>query len=114
MPLHGPASRRPIRRFVVAEQSMLPALSPGQGIIAARWFRRRPGQVRVFRHPTQTEMWLVKRLDHALPDGRWHVVADNPDGGVGSESFGPVDLATSWLVVVVVPMSMMSRSRPRR
>jgi hypothetical protein len=52
-------------------------------------------------------MWIVKRLSHRLPDGRWHLVADNAEDGSGSERFGPVDLADSWLVIASVPLRLM-------
>ncbi|MEY2974026.1 MAG: hypothetical protein RIR49_446 [Actinomycetota bacterium] len=91
---------------------MEPTLVAGQGIIAIRWRRRRPGQIRVMRHPT-APMWMVKRLAHRVPpaegaDGdRWHVTADDPLLGVDSRTLGSIDLSDSWLVVIVVPRRWM-------
>ena len=101
-----------MRRFRVEDQSMLPALHPGQGLIAIRWGRRRPGQIRVVRHP-RAEMWIVKRLSHRVPgagrvDGEpWIVTADNSAVGVDSRVLGAIDMRDSWLVVVAVPRRWM-------
>ena len=37
-----------IKRFVVSEQSMLPTLQPGDGVVAIRSSRLRRGQIRCF------------------------------------------------------------------
>ncbi len=86
---------------------MTPRLIPGQGILTVRFRWRRRGQIRVVKHPADSSMWIVKRLSHRLPDGRWHLVADNAEDGSGSERFGPVDLADSWLVIASVPLRLM-------
>lgn len=86
---------------------MVPTLVPGQGVIAVRQRRCAAGQIRVFRHPETPSMWIVKRLDHRLDDGRWFVTPDNPAEGTGSERFGPVDLTDSWRVLFSIPLRLM-------
>ena len=105
--LRGLANRfsASVRRFVVVDESMRPGLVPGQGIIAIRWPRRRRGQRRIVAHPYEP-MLIVKRLQRREPDGRWWVTADNPVG-TDSSHFGPVDLTTSWLVLVTIPVRWM-------
>ena len=92
---------------------MCPALDPGQGLIAVRWGRLRPGQIRVVRHP-HLDMWIVKRLSHRVDDvtgvdgvDRWFVTADNAAVGIDSRSLGPIDMHESWLVVFAVPLRWM-------
>jgi|FLYL01.1.fsa_nt_gi signal peptidase I len=48
------------RRFLVADQSMSPALRPGDRLLG---LRRRPrrGEVVAFQHPLREGFWLVKR-----------------------------------------------------
>lgn len=101
---------------------MEPTLQPGQGLIAVRWRKRRPGQIRVMRHPV-APMWIVKRLSHRIgalepdahgdgppperPSDHWFVTSDNAELGVDSGSLGAVDLTDSWLVVFAVPLRWM-------
>ena len=40
---------------------MLPALAPGDGLLAIRVRRIRRGEIRVFEHPDRPGFWLVKR-----------------------------------------------------
>ena len=55
--------RGTMRRFVVAEQSMSPALNDGDWIIAHRSTAPpRRGEVIVFEHPVRPEFSLVKRI----------------------------------------------------
>jgi len=51
-----------MRRFVIAEMSMSPALLPGDRILARRVRRLRRGQVVFFPHPDRDDFWLVKRV----------------------------------------------------
>ncbi|MFI7588063.1 signal peptidase I [Spongisporangium articulatum] len=90
-----------LRRFVVAELSMSPALQPGQEIDAEPASAPGRGVVLFFADPTQDDFWLVKRVvglpgetvtiadgevrldgrpyddpwtfDHTEPPGEWHV-----------------------------------------
>jgi hypothetical protein len=91
-----------IRRFVVAEASMLPALRPGDGLLAVRSDRIRRGQLRVFEHPARAGFWLVKRVGH-IRDGRFEALSDRPEGAVDSRTFGDVPIAGSYRVVLRVP-----------
>ncbi|CAN5402852.1 hypothetical protein BH10ACT9_BH10ACT9_23380 [soil metagenome] len=101
------SSRRPLRRFLIVEDSMRPALSPGDGVLAVRGGTPRPGQVRVFPDPTLPSRWLVKRVGHVSGGGRtatFEARSDNADapGVVDSRQFGPVPAAGSYLVVWTV------------
>jgi nickel-type superoxide dismutase maturation protease len=77
-------------RVVVAEQSMLPALHPGDWLLAFRTRRVRPGQIVLAWHPGKTGFLLVKRAAWR-EDGGWWLASDNPAAGaVDSARFGPV------------------------
>lgn len=91
--------RWPVWRVAVVEQSMEPALRPGDWLLAWRGFRSgrpvrvRPGQIVIACRPGQPDMLLVKRAVRELPGG-WWLESDNPSAGaVDSRSFGPVPLA---------------------
>lgn len=97
----------PLRRFLVVEDSMLPALRPGDGLVAVRGGRPRPGQIRVFPDPTRASRWLVKRVGQAQGRGRtatFEACSDNPHapGVVDSREFGWVPAAGSYRVVWTV------------
>ena len=80
----------PLLRVAVAEQSMLPALHPGDWLIAWRTTRIRPGQVVLAWHPERPGFLLVKRVAWH-EDGGWWLASDNPAvGAVDSARFGPV------------------------
>jgi hypothetical protein len=113
---HGPW------RAEVAEESMVPALLPGDWLLLDPTCRRwpRPGSIVVLREPG-TGILAIKRVAarghahagaggtaHVLPDGiravlgsreAW-VVSDSPDGSVDSRRYGPVDaddlVARAW------------------
>ncbi len=51
-----------MRRFIVSERSMAPALTPGDCFLARRVRRPRRGTIAFFPHPRQQSMWLVKRV----------------------------------------------------
>ena len=96
-----------MRRFAVVEDSMRPALEPGDGLLALRCGDPRPGQLRVFRDPTLTSRWLVKRVGSVLGTGRdttFEACSDNPQapGVVDSRQFGWVPGAGSYRVVWTV------------
>jgi nickel-type superoxide dismutase maturation protease len=80
----------PIGRFVVADTSMQPALSPGDRVLVLRWFKPRNGQLVVLRDPESPRQYLLKRLAHRTAAGAWEVRADNPNVGRDSRHFGPV------------------------
>ena len=80
----------PLLRVEVAEQSMLPALRPGDWLLARRTRRIRPGQVVLAWHPSRPGFLLVKRAARRT-DGGWWLQSDNPAAGaVDSGRFGPV------------------------
>ncbi|MEX2653608.1 MAG: S24/S26 family peptidase [Acidimicrobiia bacterium] len=67
-----------MRRFEVAEESMLPGLRPGDILLARRSDHPPPGSIVVFPHPNDRAMWLVKRLVAASEGEAW-VESDNQD-----------------------------------
>jgi signal peptidase I len=101
------------RRFVVADRSMEPALTDGQGLIAVPSRRARPGQLRCLEHPEREGFWLVKRVemvhgDPATGDVTMTVLSDNRSATMAdSRSFGPVPVAGSYRVVVRIPRRLM-------
>jgi hypothetical protein len=102
-----PQWRWPLRRFAVVEDSMRPALRPGDGLLALRGGGPRRGQLRVFQDPTLASRWLVKRVGNVRGSGRnrtFEACSDNPDapGVVDSRRFGWVPAAGSYRVVWTV------------
>ena len=97
------------RRFVVADRSMEPTLVAGQGLLAVRSRRARPGELRCLELPGRAGFWLVKRVATVAPDGAtMHVASDHPTAGaVDSRRFGAVPVAGARRVVVVVPRRLM-------
>ena len=82
-------------RFVVDGESMLPALRPGDYVLAtapptwvdAPW----QGWVVVARRPDRPELELIKRVTGpAGPGNSLNVYGDNPRSSTDSRSFGPV------------------------
>ncbi len=87
---------------------MEPTLVDGQGLIAVRSGRVRPGQIRCLEHPGRADFWLVKRVDEVLDDGSMTVSSDNPEATrADSRSFGPVPVAGTYRVVVRIPRRWM-------
>ncbi|AQT83169.1 S26 family signal peptidase [Mycolicibacterium litorale] len=96
-----------MRRFVVVEDSMRPALRPGDGLLSWRGGAVRRGQVRVFPDPTLPSRWLVKRVGEVRGRGRsatFEARSDNPHapGVVDSRQFGWVPAAGSYRVLWTV------------
>jgi hypothetical protein len=101
-------NRWPVIRVAVAEQSMVPALRPGDWLLAWRTRRVRPGQVVLAWHPKRPGLLLVKRvawwergdgpggMGGSPPcvegaAGGWWLASDNPSAGaVDSARFGAV------------------------
>jgi nickel-type superoxide dismutase maturation protease len=81
----------PFLRVAVAEDSMRPALLPGDWLIARRTRRIRPGQVVLAWHPSRDGLLLVKRASRRVAGG-WWLASDNPlaPGATDSSRFGPV------------------------
>jgi hypothetical protein len=97
----------PLRRFAVVEDSMRPSLSPGDGLLALRGGDPRRGQLRVFRDPTLSSRWLVKRVGDVRGAGRdatFEARSDNPGapGAVDSRQFGWIPAAGSYRVMWTV------------
>ena len=66
-----------MRRFRIAEQSMLPILRPGDTIVTVPDTAPAAGSIVVFPHPHRSSLWLVKRVSAADGGEAW-VVSDNP------------------------------------
>jgi hypothetical protein len=97
-----------LRRFLVADRSMEPALHDGDGVLAIRPWRARPGQLRCLEHPARPGFWLVKRVADVAEDGTMWVVADNrAAGGVDSLTFGRVPASGSYRVLFRVPRRLL-------
>jgi hypothetical protein len=93
-----------MRRFAVVEDSMRPALAPGDGLLALRGGAPRRGQLRVFPDPTLPSRWLVKRVGNVRGTGRsatFEACSDNPraPGVVDSRQFGWVPAVGSYRVL---------------
>lgn len=100
-----------MKRFIVSEDSMLPTLQPGDGLIAIRWRRLRNGQIRCFEHPRRPGFWLVKRVG-AVHGDAFEARSDNlAAGAVDSRQFGPVPGATSYRLLVRVPRRLLGGGR---
>jgi nickel-type superoxide dismutase maturation protease len=88
--VHARLNRWPLFRVAVEERSMLPALHPGDWLLARRTRRVRPGQVVLAWHPERPGFLLVKRVAWH-EGGGWWLASDNPAAGaVDSARFGPV------------------------
>jgi hypothetical protein len=97
----------PLRWFKVVEDSMRPALGPGDGLVAVRGGAPRKGQLRLFRDPRLSTRWLVKRVVDVHGAGGnaiFEARSDNPRalGAADSHEFGPVAAAGSYRVVWTV------------
>ena len=109
----GSALRWPLLRVEVAENSMLPALRPGDWVIARRTRRIHPGQVVLAWHPSRAGLLLVKRAARKV-DGGWWLESDNPGapGATDSSRFGPVP--EDKIVGRVLGRYGRNRGRPRQ
>ena len=102
------ARRFGLRRFVVADRSMEPTLVDGQGLVALRSRRARPGQLRCLEHPQHPGFWLVKRVEAVTDDAMMTVLSDNRTATTAdSRTFGPVPVAGSYRVLVRMPRRWM-------
>ncbi len=110
---------RPKNRLLLAVAvegpSMVPALRPGDWLLARRTKRIRPGQIVLAWHPRRPELLLVKRAAWR-EDGGWWLASDNAvPGAEDSAHFGPVP-TENIVAVVLVRYWPLRRSRlvPRR
>jgi phage repressor protein C with HTH and peptisase S24 domain len=96
-----------VRKFVVSEDSMLPALRPGDGLVAVRSMRLRRGQVRCFEHPDRPGFWLVKRVG-GIRGTDFEARSDNDaPGATDSRRFGYVPAEGSYRMVARVPRRLI-------
>jgi hypothetical protein len=127
--------RWPLLRVAVAERSMVPALHPGDWLLAWRTTRIRPGQIVLAWHPQRPGFLLVKRAawrvarkgegegtagggneeaggGNGAAGGGWWLLSDNPAAGaVDSARFGPVP-EEQIVAVVLVRYWPLGRRRP--
>jgi DNA-3-methyladenine glycosylase II len=95
-----------IRRFRVAEESMLPALPPGVEFVATDSRPPMIGEVVAFLHPGRGDFWLVKRMvagpgdlvgDRRLGANESWVTSDNPAvTRADSRTLGTIPLDILW------------------
>ena len=83
------AGFRGLVRLEVTGPSMLPALRPGDRVLALRTRRLRVGQVVAVRDPRQPSRVVVKRVAGRAPGG-WRVLGDNRESSTDSRVFGVV------------------------
>ncbi|HEY5889846.1 MAG TPA: S26 family signal peptidase, partial [Acidimicrobiia bacterium] len=102
-----------MRRFRVAEHSMVPTLLPGEEFMANTLEKAHVGDVVAVQHPGRPDFWLVKRLAAVPADivetgagartlgahEAWVVSDSQADGARDSRHFGPVDIRTVFPVV---------------
>jgi nickel-type superoxide dismutase maturation protease len=80
--------RMPFSVFVVAGDSMLPALRPGDCLLISRRARIDLGDLVVAQRPHVEELLLVKRAVRRA-DGGWWLLSDNETAGLDdSRAFG--------------------------
>lgn len=85
---------------------MRPTLDPGEWLLALRDGRDpRRDQIRVFRDPTKSTRWLVKRVGDVYPSSHGAIFearSDNPRARYASDShdFGPVRAEGSYRVAL--------------
>src|SRR5207249_9663409 len=89
-----PTAMFPLCRFRVEDDSMRPALAPGDYVLVNRWaYKLRPpakGDLVVVRDPEFPERFLVKRISDFPEAGQVRVVGDNAERSRDSRAFGPV------------------------
>ena len=86
---------------------MLPALRPGDGVVAVRSSRLRRGQIRCFEHPERPGFWLVKRVAGVRGD-TFEARSDNDaPGATDSRRFGFVPAQGSYRVLFRVPRQLL-------
>lgn len=82
------------RRVRITGHSMEPVLRPGDHVLVRALSRDEPppapGELVWVRHPTRSELLMVKRVRAVLPDGRIELRGDQPDHSTDSRKFGPV------------------------
>jgi nickel-type superoxide dismutase maturation protease len=93
-------------RIAVEGRSMLPALQPGEFLLAVRSRRLRRGALVVLEHPGRTGLEIVKRVaalpgeGDLAPNQLW-VVGEAAEASTDSRVFGPVERSAIRGVVVM-------------
>ena len=87
---------------------MEPGIGDGDGLVAVLSSRAKPGQRRVFEHPSRPGTWLVKRVERVHEDGTMWVTSDNAEATrADSRTFGSLPITGSYRVVVRVPSRLL-------
>ncbi len=82
---------------------MLPSIADGDGLVAVRAGRARPGPRRVFEHPHRPGTWLVKRVERVEGERMW-VSSDNAvETRADSRTFGSLPVSGSYRVILRIP-----------
>lgn len=96
--------RWPVGAVLVAGESMVPTLFPGDAVLVWRGVSERgprvlPGQLVVARFRTRPELLVIKRAArrHPDPDGGWWLLGDNPGHSDDSRVHGPADVVARVL-----------------
>lgn len=112
-----------MQRFNVREESMIPALVPGDEFVTSSTRMVERGNIVALPHPRRPDFWLVKRLTalagdtivtdkgmYTLSGDEAWVLSENPGAGaVDSRSFGPVDRNTLLPMVTVLDEETFSQ-----
>jgi hypothetical protein len=93
-----------MRVFRVVEDSMRPALAPGDGLVALLGGAPQRGQLRLFRHPTKSRVWMVKRVGEVFVADSgtiFEALSDNPGAATAGDSreLGWISAAGSYRVL---------------
>ncbi len=84
-----------MKRFRVAENSMVPALTPGDEVVAVDSRPAKIGELVVLEHPDRPDFWLIKRRvepPHQIAAADAWVLSDNQSATrADSRSFGSID-----------------------
>lgn len=92
-----------MRRFEIAQQSMLPNLRPGDEVVAVDTVEPGVGDIVVFQHPRRDDFWVVKRVGETprpIGDHEVWVISDNPDATLAdSRTLGGLPRSIMWTVV---------------
>lgn len=86
----------PLRRFIVTDTSMRPALEPNDRVLVSSWVPIKLGDVVVFRHPAAPSSYAIKRVAAYESNGSLRVLGDNVNVSSDSRHFGPI--APEWVI----------------
>ncbi len=84
----------PFAVFRVKEESMLPAVKPGDYVLVNGWCYKfrvpKPGEIIILKHPN-SDLVIIKRIKSVLNDKKLYVTGDNSSASEDSRKFGPID-----------------------